>query len=100
MRNLKVSTSFNLGEQREFNHLRISNLDEFFEDYTNNLEYYKSPFKIFKELEEQVLFKNNPKATVLVDYKENGSIIFDLEEIKEVGDLRVVVYSYRTVIVS
>ena len=94
MRNLTVSNSINLNGCKEFNHLRISNLQDFFSDYGNNLDCYSSPFKILSELENEVLFENNPNDCILIPYKSDGDIIFRLIEIKEEGSLRVVVYKY------
>lgn len=94
MRNLTVSKSINFNGCKEFNHLRIYNLKNFLSEYGNNLDYYSSPFKILSDLESEIMFENNPDDCVLISYKPDGDIIFRLIEIKEEGDLRVVVYEY------
>ena len=94
MRKLTISTSINLGACREFNHLRISNIEDFLSSYTNNVDYYSSPFKILKELESIILFQDEPEEVMLVNYKPEGYIIFNLEGIKEDGELRIVTYKY------
>lgn len=94
MRNLKVSDSINLNGCKEFNHLRITDLQEFLSNYTNNLDYYKPPFKILAELEEKILFENNPEEFISIDYKDWGEILFGLNRIYEHDDLRIVEYSY------
>jgi hypothetical protein len=85
MRNLKVSDSINLNGHKVFNHLRI-----------NNLNYFETPFSIFAELEKRILFENNPEECILISYKEEGDVIFDLERIYELNNLRIVEYSFRT----
>jgi hypothetical protein len=96
MRNLKVSDSINLNGHKEFNHLRIKNLKRFFDVYENNLNYFETPFSIFAELEKRILFENNPEECILISYKEEGDVIFDLERIYELNNLRIVEYSFRT----
>ena len=91
MRNLKTSTV--LG--KEFNYLRISNINEFLSSYSSNFEYYASSFQILYELEKRIMFKNNPDDCMLINYKEDGYIIFRLKEMKEENNLRVVVYEYE-----
>jgi len=70
------------------------NLDTFLIDYTNNLDYYKPPFGIMAELEKEILFDNNPKKIISIEYKEDGYIQFELGRMYPLGDLRVVEYSY------
>jgi hypothetical protein len=94
IRNLKTG---NTGHN-EFNHLRISNLDEFLLAYKNNLDFYETPFKIIANLEEEIKFENNPKQTILIAYKDEGDVIFQLDSIEIQGALRVVTYSYDTFI--
>ena len=94
MRNLTVSNSINLNGCKEFNHLRISNIQDFFSGYANNLDYYSSPFKILSDLERKIMFEDNPEEWILISYKPDGDIIFRLKEMKEDGGLRIVVYEY------
>jgi hypothetical protein len=96
VRELTVPQSLNLKGVREFNHLRVLNLDEFFADYTNNLDYYASPFKILAELEEAIKYENNPDTTVTVAYKPDGDVLFDLVGIEEQNGLRIVKYEFAT----
>ncbi len=93
-RDLTVSKSINLNGAREFNHLRLVNLDDFLMEYGNNLEYYAPPFKILADLEKEIMFENNPEQTILVPYKPDGDIIFRLVGIEEEGGLRIVRYEY------
>ncbi len=95
MRKLTISTSINLNGCKEFNHLRISNIEDFFSNYGNNLDYYSSPFKILHDLEKVMLFENEPEECVLISYKPDGDIIFRLKEIKEEYNLRIVIYEYE-----
>jgi hypothetical protein len=94
MRNLTISDSKNLKGCKEFNHLRITNIEEFFYYYSNNLDYYAPPFKILAELENKILFENNPEKCIIIPYKEFGDIIFDFEGIRLSGDLRIVMYRF------
>ena len=95
MRDLKISDSRNLYGCKEFNHLRISNIDVFHEYYQCNLDYYFTPFRILYELEKEIMFENNPPETIFIPYKPHGDIIFGLVEIKEENELRIVVYEYQ-----
>ncbi len=94
MRNLTISNSTNLNGSKEFNHLRISNIQEFLSEYNNNFDYYSSPFKILSDLENKIMFENKPDDYILIPYKPYGDIIFKLIEIKEADELRIVVYEY------
>ena len=96
MRDLKTSDSLNLYGCKEFNHLRISNIDIFFKYYQNNLDYYFTPFRILYELEKEIMFQNNPPEMIFIPYKPNGDIIFGLVEIKEEDELRIVTYEYQS----
>lgn len=97
IRNLTIKTSTNLGAQREFNHLRISNLEEFLKSYTNNIEFYRSPYQILEDLESQIKFVNDPPETLLITYKDEGDIIFDLVGVSlSSRDVRIVEYQYST----
>lgn len=98
MRNLTISNSENLKGYREFNHLRITNLQEFFDSYKNNLDYYASPFQILSDLEDKVKFENNPEPHILVPYKEYGDVIFQLDNIVEEGGVRIVNYIFSSFI--
>lgn len=93
-----MSESVNLKSSKEFNHLRVVNIEEFLSNYTCNRNYYSPPFKILAELEEKIMYSNSPEKTVLCSYKPDGDVIFDLEEIREEGNLRVVVYRFSTYI--
>jgi hypothetical protein len=95
MRKLTISRSINLNGCKEFNHLRISNIEHFLSDYGNNLDYYSSPFKIIYDLEKTILFENEPKECILIPYKPDGDIIFRIKEIKEENNLRIVIYEYE-----
>ena len=79
---------------KEFNHLRISNLNYFFSVYGNNKNCYLSPFKILANLEKKVLFKNNPPEFIMVPYKSGGAGIFRRTRIKEKDNIRIVYYEY------
>lgn len=94
MRDLTVSNSINLNGCKEFNRLRIPNINDFFDMYGNNLDCYSSPFQILLDLESKIMFENNPEEFILIPYKRDGDIIFRLIEIKEEDHLRVVVYAY------
>lgn len=98
MRNLTISDSKNLNGAKEFNHLRITNLDRFFEVYENNLDYYATPFSIFADLENKVKFANNPEELVFCPYKDEGDVIFRLVGLREEGRRRIVEYEFDTTI--
>ncbi len=97
--NLTVSKSINLGTKREFNHLRISNLDVFLKEYSNSVEFYASPFKILRELEKAVMFKDDPDDFLLISYKPTGDIMFRLDGVGRsklrYDDRRIVTYTYE-----
>lgn len=97
---LKTSESINLQDSREFNHLRISNLAEFFESYQNNLEYYKSPWKVLSDLEDKLKFENHPAAVIPIDYKDDGCVLFNLKTVqREKGSgVRIVEYEFASFI--
>jgi len=96
MRDLEISNSSNLNGHMEFNHLRISNINDFFESYSNKYNYYKPPFKILSDLESEILYLNNPPDSILISYKPDGDIIFLLKGIIEVDNKRTVIYEYNT----
>ncbi len=95
MRDLKTLTSGNLKGCKEFNHLRVGNIGDFFENYQNQYDYYKSPFAILAELEQKVLFEDYPDQIITIDYKMDGSIIFERVDMYESDGLRVVEYCYN-----
>ena len=95
MRDLKIVKSRNLGALREFNHLRVVNIQKFLLDYDNTVEYYKAPFEILKDLEGAIMYENKPPETIWIDYKEDGSIIFELIGVRIEGEKRVVSYSFE-----
>ncbi len=94
VRSLTLRESLNLGSEREFNHLRVDNLEEFLLKYQCNTESYRSPFEVLAELERQIKFENNPDETIFCSYKADGDVIFDLVEIKEQNHLRILVYQF------
>lgn len=99
MRELTVRENApNLNGAKEFNHLRITNLNSFLEDYGNKYDYYKSPFAILAELEEKVKYENNPPESVDIAYKDFGFMIFDLKGVYEKNgdDRRFVEYAFVT----
>jgi hypothetical protein len=98
MRNLTVSDSINLKGAKEFNHLRITNFDRFFDTYQNNLDYYATPFSILADLESKIKFANNPDEVILCSYKPDGDVIFRLAGIKEEGSLRIVEYEFENTV--
>lgn len=84
---------------KEFNHLRISNLDNFLERYACKDEIYKSPFEILADLEEKIKFVNDPEEVILCSYKNEGDVIFRLAQIRIDGDnRRIVEYEFDTFI--
>lgn len=95
MKHLATTQGFH-GTGREFNHLKISNLDQFFSEYQNNGEPYRPPFAILADLEQQILFKDEPEKTILVRYIEGGYIIFDLVRIDTTSYIRTVTYQYSS----
>jgi hypothetical protein len=97
MRDLTI----NLGTQREFNHLRVSNLKEFLDKYLNRFEYYQSPYSILADLERKVLFENNPEDLLLISYKPGGYIIFRARGImtsEKTSRRRFVTYTYEGIV--
>jgi 3'-phosphoadenosine 5'-phosphosulfate sulfotransferase len=98
MRNLTISTSNNLKGAKEFNHLRVTNLERFFDIYTNNLDYYKAPFSILADLEDKVKYENNPEEVILCAYKPDGDVVFRFAGIREEEKLRIVEYEFDTTI--
>jgi len=95
MRELKIANSKNLTGSKEFNHMRITNIDHYLDSYKCKFDYYKSPFEILAELEEKIKYENNPEATILCSYKPDGEVVFLLESIKEQDDLRIVEYRFE-----
>ena len=95
IRSLEISNSINLGTQRERNLLRITNIEGFFKSYKNNIEYYKSPFKILHELEQKIMYEDNPDEFVMISYKDDGDCIFRLKGIYADQNYRYVNYEYE-----
>lgn len=81
--------------ERKFNHLRVSNIDEFLSSYKNNSEYYSPPFKILRELEDVIIFDDKPEQCSLISYKIDGYVIFDLEKVETVDGVRFVTYNFN-----
>ena len=69
----------------------IINLKEFFEIGFNN------QFNILAELEKEVVESSEIKSTILIPYKDDGDVIFDLTKI-EYKTKTVFYYSYSTTI--
>jgi hypothetical protein len=93
-RDLEISNSINLNGCKEFNHLRIINLNQFLSEYKNNLDYYKSPYAILADLENQIKFENKPEQNILISYKDSGDIFFKYEGFYIDDFIRVVEYVY------
>ena len=66
----------NLGRKRK-HFLKISNVDYLLE-YYQEYEYYKNPYVIMAELEKTIEFSQGVKDVILIDYKNEGSYIFEL----------------------
>jgi hypothetical protein len=79
---------------RERNLLRITNLKEFLLAYTNNYEYYSAPFKVLAELEDRIKFETEPDDVILIPYKDDGDLIFELRGVFVTETKRVVLYEY------
>jgi len=94
MRKLIVSNSINMNGSKEFNHVRIVNIDDFFNAYGNNFDYYRSPFEILADLEKEVKFLNEFESCYLISYKPEGECIFDFIDVKEIDRIRVVTFKY------
>ena len=95
-RELTISESINLAESREFNHLRIKNLDQFLNSYINNLDHYKLPYEILADLEFQIKFNNVPEKVILCSYKDGGDAIFNFVELRMEENIRIVEYEFST----
>lgn len=96
IRDLTISTNQNLKNTREFNHLRVTNLNDFLTTYGNRFDYYESPFQVLADLERKIKFENSPGQTILCSYKPDGDMIFELVDVKEEGSVRIVEYEYRS----
>ncbi len=97
VRPLEIVQPKNRKEMREFNHLRISNLQSFLDQYFNNLDYYDSPFTVLAGLEAEVKFTNDPPKVVLASYKPDGEMIFNLIRVYEdTHHRRIVEYEFST----
>jgi len=81
---------------KEVNQLRISDLDYYFNEYRCHSDYYESPFSVLNELEKEIKYLNDPPEVTMISYKPGGDIIFRLERIYQIGDIRIVEYSYDT----
>ena len=92
MRKLGINQSINLNGSREFNHLRITDIEGFLDDYRAHYDVYQSPFKILQLLEDKIKFENNPPKIILIPYKDDGDIIFHLVGIRIENDIRIVEY--------
>lgn len=80
---------------KEFNLLRITNIDEFLSVYTNNTSYYSSAFKIMADLEEEIKFHDSFDKLVCIGYKLDGDIFFELvDAYTDEYDRRIVKYKY------
>lgn len=100
MRNLKIINSLNWHDAKEFNRLCVLNIDDFFREYTNKSEPYKPPFQILSELEDKIKFMDEPPLHILIDYKFDGSLIFELVDvfIEDGNDMRCVAYVYNGIL--
>jgi len=84
---------------KEWNHLRISNIEYFLDQYGNKSEPYTPPFEILADLESQIKFENEPEETVSVAYKDDGDCLFDLVSItNDPQGRRIVTYQFSTYI--
>jgi hypothetical protein len=85
-------------KEKKQNILYVNNLSEFRSMYQNNSERYKPFFKILAELEEKVLNQEIPEKTILIDYKDEGSIVFDLDSVVTICNNRYLFYEYSTMV--
>ncbi|MCX3266571.1 hypothetical protein [Pedobacter agri] len=99
IRELKTIARPNGEVHREYNHLRILNIDYFLESTSNTYEPYLSPFAILADLESQVMFENDPPESLLIGYKEDGDCIFELVSVDLIEhNRRTVTYEFMTTI--
>jgi len=91
----KLETIRNLKGSKEFNRLVIKNINEFFNGCGNRYDHYKAPYHILAELEKEIMFENNPDEVILISYKDDGFMVFDLVSIFEKNNFRVVVYEFN-----
>lgn len=96
MRKLKNSIDLKWDGYKEFVHLRLININEFLNEYGNNIDYYESPFSVLAALEKEIKFQNKPKKCILISYKPDGDMIFDFVRIYERGNIITAEYEYRT----
>jgi hypothetical protein len=94
MRNLTISDSINLNGCREYNLLRISNIESFLDSHLNNLDFYASAWKVIRDLEKEIMFENHPKDFIFIPYKPGGDVIFRLVNVVVQGDSRYVIYEF------
>lgn len=92
-RMLNEAPKGHLSAYSEFNHLRVTNLNQFLHEYENNIDYYASPYAILAQLEAQVKYEQLP-GFVSVPYKDGGDVLFDFVQLYQDGGRRIVEYTY------
>lgn len=84
---------------KKLNFLRLTNLDEFVENFEGNLDsYYRSPFAILAELERKITFTEKLEPIILIPYKEHGDAIFELQSTTRTGEAVLAEYLFNSVV--
>lgn len=81
-------------EDKEYNVLRIKNIERFFEIFTTNREGYVPPYAILADLESQVINENLPQRYISCSYKDFGDALFELVDVRIEGIFRIVEYEF------
>ncbi|OJV50494.1 MAG: hypothetical protein BGO31_14120 [Bacteroidetes bacterium 43-16] len=79
---------------KEYNILRVSNLNEFFELYQYNNQYYSPPFALLSKLEQAVMLEDDPPTEVNCQFEDCGRATFLLRGIEIINEMRIATYYF------
>jgi len=67
----------NMKGYKKQNTLVVINIQDYLKSYRNNCDYYKSVFSILKELEDAVIYTDEPDQHIFIEYKPDfGNVLF------------------------
>jgi hypothetical protein len=61
---------------KEFNRLKIENLDQYLSVYVNRTIHFVSAFQILANLEAEIRFLNTPESEISITYKTGAKLSF------------------------
>jgi hypothetical protein len=81
---------------KEFNRLKIENLDQYLSLYTNRTVHYVSAFQILANLEAEIKFLKFPETQISIAYKAGSKLSFYLVGVDDTVRPKIAKYRFDT----